>query len=210
MLERPEWFLLALNMNDSRPPSPPVAHVLPNVHTETQPHHDAAHVFLEPPASIRGDTFALLSPSARTSYTRVDVTLGDDPIRMDADATTQDHAEPTEQGAAPQPPQVSLIFLLVTGRRRTMSFEPETTVGRVKELFWNAWPSGERPISYLADDRLPSDPVFLIIPTDWQDDVPPSPSYLRILYLGKILQDEDTLLSMSHGVPNRLRPLLSH
>ena len=24
-----------------------------------------------------------------------------------------------------------------------MSFEPDTTVGRVKELAWNAWPSGE-------------------------------------------------------------------
>ncbi|OCH88548.1 hypothetical protein OBBRIDRAFT_703369, partial [Obba rivulosa] len=70
----------------------------------------------------------------------------------------------------PELPQVALTFLLVSGRRRTMSFEPETTVGRVKELVWNAWPNGE-----LSDER------------------PPAPSYLRILYLGKILQDEDTL-----------------
>src|ERR1700728_4631041 len=33
--------------------------------------------------------------------------------------------------------------------------------------------------------------------TDWKDDRPPAPSYLRILYLGKILQDEDTLTSTS-------------
>ena len=43
----------------------------------------------------------------------------------------------------PQTPQTSLTFLLVSGRRRTMTFEPDTTVGRVKELVWNAWPSGE-------------------------------------------------------------------
>jgi hypothetical protein len=28
---------------------------------------------------------------------------------------------------------------------------------------------------------------------DWQDERPPAPSYLRVLYLGKILQDDDTL-----------------
>ena len=39
-------------------------------------------------------------------------------------------------------PQVHLTFLLVSGSRKTMSFGPETTIGRVKELVWNAWPSG--------------------------------------------------------------------
>jgi hypothetical protein len=33
-------------------------------------------------------------------------------------------------------------FLLVSGRRRSMAFDPETTVGRVKELVWNTWPIG--------------------------------------------------------------------
>jgi len=75
--------------------------------------------------------------------------------------------------AVPQMPQTSLTFLLVSGRRRTMSFEPDTTVGRVKELVWNAWPS------------------------EWQDERPPAPSYLRILYLGKLLQDDDTLTKLS-------------
>ncbi|KAI0825918.1 ubiquitin-related domain-containing protein, partial [Irpex lacteus] len=73
--------------------------------------------------------------------------------------------------SVPQTPQVALTFLLVSGRRRNMTFEPETTVGRAKELVWNAWPN------------------------EWQDERPPAPSYLRILYLGKILQDEDTLES---------------
>ena len=52
--------------------------------------------------------------------------------------------------ATPAEPQVQLTFLLVTGSRKTMSFNPETTVGRVKELVWNAWPSGA---SCLRTDR---------------------------------------------------------
>ncbi|KAI6042011.1 hypothetical protein EDC04DRAFT_2564873, partial [Pisolithus marmoratus] len=64
----------------------------------------------------------------------------------------------------PQTPQVTLTFLLVSGRRRPQSFDPETTVGRVKELVWNAWP------------------------TPWPEERPPAPSYFRILYLGKILR----------------------
>ncbi|KAI0037236.1 ubiquitin-related domain-containing protein, partial [Vararia minispora EC-137] len=71
--------------------------------------------------------------------------------------------------AVPQTPQASITFLLVSGRRRSMLFDPETTVGRVKELVWNTWPN------------------------DWQDERPPAPSYFRILYLGKVLQDEETL-----------------
>ncbi|KAF8908600.1 ubiquitin-related domain-containing protein [Gymnopilus junonius] len=69
----------------------------------------------------------------------------------------------------PQMPQTYLTFLLISGKRRTMSFEPETAIGRVKELVWNAWPS------------------------DWQDDRPPAPSYLRVLYYGRLLQDDETL-----------------
>ena len=40
-----------------------------------------------------------------------------------------------------------------------------------------------------------------VTPVEWQDERPPAPSYLRILYLGKILQDEDTLSSTSHPSP---------
>ncbi|KAL4073449.1 ubiquitin-related domain-containing protein, partial [Scleroderma citrinum] len=78
----------------------------------------------------------------------------------------------------PQTPQITLTFLLVSGRRKSQSFDPETTVGRVKELVWNAWP------------------------TPWPDERPPAPSYLRILYLGKILQDDDTLIHL--GFPTSL------
>jgi hypothetical protein len=32
--------------------------------------------------------------------------------------------------------------------------------------------------------------------TDWQDEHPPAPSHLRVLYLGRILQDDETLTRM--------------
>ncbi|CAL1709367.1 unnamed protein product [Somion occarium] len=107
-------------------------------------------------SQLRPAEFSVLSPSARTSHTRVDLSLNPEEETPAAEAEA-DEVEP----AVPHVPQVSLTFLLVSGRRRTMSFDHEATVGRVKELVWNAWPNG--------------------------------PSYLRILYLGKILQDDDTL-----------------
>ena len=65
-----------------------------------------------------------------------------------ATSTQVENVDSTAAAAAPpsvpvlQTPQTSLTFLLVSGKRRTMSFEPQTTVGRVKELVWNAWPNG--------------------------------------------------------------------
>ncbi|KAJ3996661.1 hypothetical protein F5050DRAFT_1571012 [Lentinula boryana] len=80
--------------------------------------------------------------------------------------------------AIPQTPIVSVCFLMISGRRRVMTFEPETTVGRVKELVWNTWPSGP----------------------DWQEERPSTPSHLRILHLGKILQDEETLTACNFPI----------
>jgi len=99
------------------------------------------------------------------------------------DASAQQLDPEQEHEAIPQMPQVSLTFLLVSGRRRSMSFEPETTIGRVKELVWNAWPS------------------------EWQDERTAAPSYLRILYLGKILQDDDTLASKLFNFSGLFTPL---
>lgn len=139
-----------------------------------------------------------VSTSARTSYTRVDLTAemerdetesssraGDVGEEQRADRREEEggHVEDeqaqqntTSPTPIPQTPQVSLCFLLISGKRRVMSFDPETTVGRVKELVWNAWPS------------------------DWQDEQPPTPWHLRVLHLGKILQDDDTLKGLSFAV----------
>src|SRR5215471_6272990 len=77
--------------------------------------------------------------SARSSFTRVDHMLP-------ASSSTSPEARPEEAPQTAPPlaaaPQVFLSFLLQSGKRRTMSFDCETTVGRVKELVWNAWPSG--------------------------------------------------------------------
>nr|XP_019008309.1 uncharacterized protein I206_06866 [Kwoniella pini CBS 10737]OCF47090.1 hypothetical protein I206_06866 [Kwoniella pini CBS 10737] len=69
-------------------------------------------------------------------------------------------------------PKVHVKVLLISGQSKVLSFEPEITVGRTKELIWSSWPS------------------------DWTDPAqPPSPSYLRILHAGRILQDDSTLSS---------------
>ncbi|KAI9461361.1 hypothetical protein HD554DRAFT_2130443 [Boletus coccyginus] len=73
-------------------------------------------------------------------------------------------AVPTNDGnLIPQTLQVSLAFLISGNRKTTQSFGPDTTVGRVKELVWNAWPA---------------------LDVDWQEERPPTLSYLRILHLG--------------------------
>jgi len=112
---------------------------------------------------------SVLPASTRTSFTRVDEELHAQVPLSGADYTVprprsllhtpdgdNDEADAAEEcldahdesgderaeEAVLQPPQTVLTFLLVSGRRRTMSFDPETTVGRVKELVWNTWPNG--------------------------------------------------------------------
>lgn len=118
--------------------------------------------------------FTPMCASARTSYTRVDQTAPGTPqpelaelspsqYALDVDAEMHqiggdehtdelddsEKASPMhlhhEQSGVPQMPQVALTFLTISGKRRTMSFDPEATIGRVKELVWNAWPNGESP-----------------------------------------------------------------
>ncbi|AAW46016.1 hypothetical protein CNBJ1060 [Cryptococcus deneoformans B-3501A] len=69
-------------------------------------------------------------------------------------------------------PKVHVKALIISGQSHVFSFGPETTVGRVKELIWSSWPK------------------------EWTDPAqPPSPNYLRLLYSGRILQDDSTLSS---------------
>lgn len=121
--------------------------------------------------------------SARTSFTRVDQTRVGTPLPEEGEGSGADDnysasgrdAQSSSSPVAPAEsvPQASVTFLLVSGRRRSMNFEPETTIGRVKELVWNTWPS------------------------DWQDERPPAPAYLRILFRGRMLQDSDTLTGLA-------------
>ncbi|KAF5380769.1 hypothetical protein D9757_007111 [Collybiopsis confluens] len=114
--------------------------------------------------------------SARTSYTRVDSMALENETDQErepgGERVVEENATQVEQiQAIPPTPIVSICFLLISGKRKVMTFEPETTVGRAKELLFHSWPTGP----------------------DWSDERPPAPSYLRILHLGKILQDEDSL-----------------
>jgi len=99
-------------------------------------------------------------------------TLSQDQLQSVQQPSTPSTQPQTMSQTVPQMPQTYLTFLLISGRRRTMSFEPESPIGRVKELAWNSWP------------------------TEWQDERPPAPSYLRVLYLGKMLQDDETLINL--------------
>ncbi|ELU45214.1 ribosomal l18ae/LX domain-containing protein [Rhizoctonia solani AG-1 IA] len=84
---------------------------------------------------------------------------------------------PSEPAApAPDPTDISVTFLLISGDRQQMHFAPTMTFGRVKEAFWGAW--------------TPENP----------DTKPPSPSFLRVLHMGKVLSDDQTLASRSYVV----------
>lgn len=122
---------------------------------EERPAH--SDISLGPESSLqRPIEYSMLTPSARTSYTRVDLSAADigrrggregaeqDDDRSDSDSGAGGQEQQATQEVEPVPhmPQVSLTFLLVSGRRRTMSFDHEITIGRVKELVWNAWPNG--------------------------------------------------------------------
>lgn len=150
-----------------------------------------------------------MSASAHTSYTRVDLDLPSSemypplPEPSTSPLNSPEFSSGTPSNAAnvglfvtpneavespvPQTPQVTLTFLLVSGRRKSQSFDPATTVGRVKELVWNTWPTRDAA---------------------WPEERPPAPSYFRILYLGKILQDEETLMSV--GFPTSLSSSSPH
>ena len=67
----------------------------------------------------------------------------DQPQSVQQTSTPSTDPQTVSQQTVPQMPLVYLTFLLISGRRRTMSFEPESPIGRVKELVWNSWPTGQ-------------------------------------------------------------------
>jgi len=104
-----------------------------------------------------------------------------EPIDGTAPSIQAESMKPAEPEAEPTPipvtSKVSITLLLVSGRRRTVEFEPSITIRELKETVWSTWP------------------------TDWSDELPPSAAFLRILYLGRILTDETTLQSLNLPEP---------
>ncbi|KAL7419295.1 hypothetical protein Q5752_006132 [Cryptotrichosporon argae] len=90
----------------------------------------------------------------------------------------------TDEPPSAMPPaltdQIHLRVLIISGQYHVFSFAPETTVGRMKELVWSMWPS------------------------EWTQAQPPQPAFLRVLYAGRILADDSTLLS--NGLPTSMTP----
>ena len=122
--------------------------------------------------------FGALPASTRTSFTRVENNTrpgtaagdnddpGDEAVPESSDRDGAPQLEQVVEPAAatvvvPQVPQTLVQFLLVSGRRRAMAFDPETTVGRVKELAWNTWPCGTSHASLPFPSPPPS--VFIFV-----------------------------------------------
>lgn len=74
---------------------------------------------------------------------------------------TQVEPTTTTEEPVPQTPLTHLTFLLISGKRRTMSFEPETTIGRMKELAWNSWPAGTWTLVYILMVSTPLSPSLM-------------------------------------------------
>jgi hypothetical protein len=171
---------------------------------------------------------AALPASTRTSFTRVDnntrpgTAAGDNDdagdgtiLRDGAPAQVpqpEDESEQVVEAAAvvvPQVPQTLVQFLLVSGRRRSMAFDPETTVGRVKELVWNTWPCGTPTTSF-----SPSSPSFPFTHTHIHGlalsfleraRAAPVASFLSSLYGGNfVILNADVLLSPGLTIVTRL------
>ena len=180
-------------------------------HHLSPPHHPPLHKMSLPTFARSIPVEVATQPaSTRTSFTRVDNTrpgtsAGDDGQRDEAGpndegarASLNDEPEEAEAAATapvPQIPQTMLQFLLVSGRRRSMVFEPETTVGRVKELVWNSWPNGASRSRSRSRPRLFL-PGGLSASTSY-------PSYLPHSY--PIRGISDTVFASLHPSPSRSR-----
>ncbi|PVG03177.1 hypothetical protein CPB86DRAFT_772103 [Serendipita vermifera] len=69
-------------------------------------------------------------------------------------------------------PKVSLTFLLLSGKRKTFAFEQADSFASIKERLVHEWPN------------------------DWEDETKPeTSSAIRLLHLGRLIPDDETLLS---------------
>ncbi|KAJ1970496.1 hypothetical protein H4R35_005830 [Dimargaris xerosporica] len=84
------------------------------------------------------------------------------------DAATEPPAPIAATPVTPRfsPDTVHLTCLLVSGKRHTFTFAPTLSIGQVKQQVFDQWPNGERPASA---------------------------HLLRLVYLGRFLDDTSTL-----------------
>ncbi|KAK8847564.1 hypothetical protein IAR55_005423 [Kwoniella newhampshirensis] len=140
---------------------------------------------LAPPIhAITSDDITPTPPATTTSHPLDPNTPSSLPVSSPAPASTaveRSSPRPVAESVTPVIPKVHLRALVISGQSHVYSFEPEITVGRMKELIWSTWPS------------------------EWTDTAQPSsPSLMRILHAGRILQDDSTL--MSNNLPASIQP----
>ncbi|CAG8600423.1 4482_t:CDS:2 [Ambispora leptoticha] len=86
-------------------------------------------------------------------------------------STPQISGRDSTSSAAPEEKfsEVRLTLLLVSGKRHTFEFEPNDTIGNVKKRVFEEWPK------------------------EWSDEIPAAATNLKIVYLGRFLEDVSTL-----------------
>ncbi|CAG8577365.1 10233_t:CDS:2 [Paraglomus brasilianum] len=93
----------------------------------------------------------------------------------ESDKTNEQSNEETKDGLEKQGEEdkdITLTLLLISGKKHTFKFDPNETIKTVKDRVFDTWPG------------------------EWSDERPPlSASNLRILYMGKFLNDDTTLKS---------------
>ncbi|ORY06830.1 hypothetical protein K493DRAFT_273933 [Basidiobolus meristosporus CBS 931.73] len=66
---------------------------------------------------------------------------------------------------------VRITFLLLSGKRHSLTFQPSNTIGEVKQYLFDNWPS------------------------EWTEGQPTSPASLKIVHLGRFLENSSTIAS---------------
>ena len=119
------------------------------------------------PDVLPSENIGNLTPSARTSRTRVDLLTTSPPGEIttttrparDEDGNGAPVQEPAREEARAEP-TVSLSLLVLSGDRKTFTFSPDTTIRRVKEVIWTTWDAGMSSICHLGATLEIPDGVF--------------------------------------------------
>lgn len=150
-----------------------------------------------PPPSVTSSVTIAAPPTSPPSQTQIPASQSQpaqDITPTDANSNTQNSSKTSP---APTPtvhadPQITLSFLHISGRRRTLSFPADTTVARVKEVVWNTWPkewydgsSGGVGGGLQNEGGGGRDSL--------KDELPAAPGFIRLFCLGKMWTDESRL-----------------
>lgn len=149
-----------------------------------------------PPPSVTSSVTIAAPPTSPPSQTQIPASQSQpaqDITPTDANSNTQNSSttSPAPTPTVHADPQITLSFLHISGRRRTLSFPADTTVARVKEVVWNTWPkewydgSSGGVGGGLQNEGGGRDSL--------KDELPAAPGFIRLFCLGKMWTDESRL-----------------